>query len=1332
MKRAISILLALVFCLTLCAGAFASGEAGGKSTADMSPSSYGTLTYWKTDSMREHRDDTGHIYLGYAVENDIYNGEESNWSDPGSPSIVLDAAVEGEGFTAVYADNSTLDITGALKLTDDASGERANDFNGIGAAVVASSGSVVTLDGLDVETHGFMRDSLIVEEGSVVYVNDSTLAAYGANPLTDAYEGYRNSENQDRMISPPWVLGIQGGGRTVNLLSETPTLVVKNSELISGGWAVLSVDDCSAGRIYVFDSLIKVAPEAEGGMDDGGELFGYEKDYGSGYGSYYIGNPTEYFYGAHFEGETYAGILTGAELGYYGSSASAVDIVTGDGETLESAYTGNGEPTTIDTVFGWMAHGSGTIVAAEGTQIHTAAATFLSKASGVDFTIAGADTTATSGTGILYQMIDNDDRTVGNYADDDWGMTNFNDRLVEDSGLPSQASEGGSGEPSGDASGESSDASEGGMTFSFTEGFVADGAAEDSGAAETADASASGESSMGSGEMGGNSVTITDGASITGDIYNGTGYYGQNAGELTVTVSGGGTLNGAVALTETIHGTRATPEALAALKNKYTNIEYELMDASWNITENEAEAAYIHFTTFTINEYFCLGQVLNHIYYNGESTLDVVVEEGSVWNVTGESLITSISGGGTVNGVIRDNGDGTLSVYPAPRKNENGQAVITNGAALLVEDSCAMSGITLDASAVIESASADKAVTMLIDGIQVNFDYDSFLFYADDPDLADNISVAADGLVTVRGDIRFYITDFDQIFAANMGQQVPATIRTAEYYMDGEYDSALSIDAAETVDADGMKTIVSKGDDFNGILLRGSEGVASDYTLRDYTFDLSGYGSGDTGGLGAAVRVVGTDVTANLDNFHITTNGATRTAIFVGGSAVTNVTDSVIYAYGSQDSDGYGAVPAGVDELNNFECPWALGLYGDCRSTLLVGNSQVSYKDSVFVAYDWGVLSTDLTTGEAGITSADRPNFITFTAENDYIATIFSGYGAYSYRNAQDYFINDIIDTADMALIITGSDGSETYRQCFTDGVLDPDKLETTLDETEIGIGSFENCYVNAGAQTTMTHSGGYGVIDVKDSELHVKDTAFLVKDSTMIVNIENSTVAFDGTAEHVTQADLDRLAGEGYAIASEVDLSEGIFDTDFSGRNFFVDEDANNIVKLSHNFDGLSGWDKYQLPTTVYVTDSELEGNFVNTSAAAETMCSRIAGMDFAVEPPARTLDVYLTGSTVTGAITLGRDIWSEEEGNLVTVGGYPCTFVYAADQEFCPNHDDGYGLRLTLSGGSVWNVTETSYLTELTVEKGSQVADSVTVDGRPVDVTAGGSWAGEIVVSQ
>ncbi len=54
-----------------------------------------------------------------------------------------------------------------------------------------------------------------------------------------------------------------------------------------------------------------------------------------------------------------------------------------------------------------------------------------------------------------------------------------------------------------------------------------------------------------------------------------------------------------------------------------------------------------------------------------------------------------------------------------------------------------------------------------------------------------------------------------------------------------------------------------------------------------------------------------------------------------------------------------------------------------------------------------------------------------------------------------------------------------------------------------------------------------------------------------------------------------------------------------------------------------------------------------------------------------------------------------------------------------------------LNLTDGAVWNVTGESYLAELTVDADSVVNGVVTVDGAVVDVSAGGSFAGSIVVT-
>ncbi len=70
----------------------------------------------------------------------------------------------------------------------------------------------------------------------------------------------------------------------------------------------------------------------------------------------------------------------------------------------------------------------------------------------------------------------------------------------------------------------------------------------------------------------------------------------------------------------------------------------------------------------------------------------------------------------------------------------------------------------------------------------------------------------------------------------------------------------------------------------------------------------------------------------------------------------------------------------------------------------------------------------------------------------------------------------------------------------------------------------------------------------------------------------------------------------------------------------------------------------------------------------------------------------------------------------------GWLCAFAdYAAVR----------GTYLTMDAGSVWNVTETSNLNGLTVEAGASVSGAVTVDGAAVDISKGGSWTGDIVVT-
>ncbi len=562
---------------------------------------------------------TDRYSVGYFVEDGSIVSENSLLADEDREvsELDLDIFARGEGFSAVMAkgEETEIGISGSIIAQDDGDGRGASDFSGLGAMVIASDHADVTLDSINIVTDGILRAAFISDEFASVMVKNSTVRAMGANSLTDLFEGYANGANMRLMLSPPWVLGIQGAVRVGNMLGESSTLSVVNSTVTSGGWAVLSTDAGRNARMNVVDSTLKVLPEDEGGMTSG--PFAYHADYGTGYGTYLIGNSVQNFYGTTFEGMTYASIFTGGEAFYRSSNG---DILLKDAEDADiETVSGNGRPTVIDTVFGFMTHGGASIHVLDGTQVNTREAAFLYKAGNVRIVVDDARLNPDSG--VILQMIDNDDRTVGG------SMEAFNTEFNEPDGWPS---ENGNVTPGGVA-----------VIGAMPPGGPPPGG---SGGMEGGpDAPPGGPGTPGGpgapmGPMAepGVVMSLTHG-DYQGDVYNGTGYYMQGAVPLEVTIGEGASLAGAISLTETRH-----------------------------VDENGEQN-----THFTINEYYYLGHVENRNYRNGYSEVDVVIDNGGVWTVTGESFLSSLAvNAGSVVGV--DGRDVVVTVDGVPTTVEAG------------------------------------------------------------------------------------------------------------------------------------------------------------------------------------------------------------------------------------------------------------------------------------------------------------------------------------------------------------------------------------------------------------------------------------------------------------------------------------------------------------------------------------------------------------------------------------------------------------------------------------------------------------------------------------
>ena len=545
----------------------------------------------------------------------------------------------------------------------------------------------------------------------------------------------------------------------------------------------------------------------------------------------------------------------------------------------------------------------------------------------------------------------------------------------------------------------------------------------------------------------------------------------------------------------------------------------------------------------------------------------------------------------------------------------------------------------------------------------------------------------ADGVTTITSDV----ADTVGVAIRNTGSFVlgggsdPALVAekinfsyiTSPYYPDWDaFCAALGYDASMSLD-EIAQALVDSGSTARYTNL--GLAVPETVVLSDYVIDLAGAGNNDMGGFGAAVYV-SDNAAAELNNFRVITRGPGRGTLFTRFAADVTVNDSTFYAV----SDPSIATMQG--------CPPGLFLEGKIRATNAVGASHATYNNSVVISQGWGALSTD---SDDLYTSWDDPTVLQIN--DSYIAVLTSGYGAYSDGAARDYFVRSVIDVPDYAAVETGS-----------------------------GIVSYDACYINAGEYGVMTHSGNSsGEIEFKDTELHVGEAGVMLRDTANTVTFDNCTIAFDGTytidaavaaAHGVDMADVDAQFG----TVNGVDASYV--------HTVFSTGDSNCIVKLIHNSDGGSGTESTGKAPTVTIRNSMMAGDILNTAAMTGDEYTATSGPAGEGVRTPRSLEVTLDASDITGAISLGQDTW--EVTNFASGDTASQEIGYAAATELGMFCEDGHGLSLTLENGANWTVTETSYLTELTVDGGT-IRGTVTVDGAPVDVSAGGSWSGEIVVA-
>ncbi|MBP2656005.1 MAG: hypothetical protein H6Q73_3574, partial [Firmicutes bacterium] len=482
-------------------------------------------------------------------------------------------------------------------------------------------------------------------------------------------------------------------------------------------------------------------------------------------------------------------------------------------------------------------------------------------------------------------------------------------------------------------------------------------------------------------------------------------------------------------------------------------------------------------------------------------------------------------------------------------------------------------------------------------------------------------------------------------------------------------------------------TISSTGECFNGIYVAGGS-----YTIDNVKINLDGNGRCDFVGDGAAVMGTGTDTTLVLNNINIVNQGVVRTGVIAGDGSNVIVKNSSIYTKNGTFPADYVQT---VYPLYMRSVPWMLGIDGsyNVRATNVLGaNTKATYINSSITSDGWGVLSTD--SGSNQTLSAINCT-ISIPSGNE-------GYGTYADGNPSEYLYGCVFNVGSYAVI--SNNGYIYFDDSSADNVA---ALNTSiplgLTAEELAAISPQPTIINSDRFGVMWHSSG-GTVDVAGgTEINTTETTFLAKSSKAI------TITIDGS--------------NGAKIKPENGIILQVMDDDDPG----MASDMTNTATYTDPYYGTT--DTPTADTSFYLT-STTDAAALNLSNITLTGdCYNSTGWTSS-STTKQNMVVTLDNANLTGIISS-----TEAHHRVATISS--SEYKELGEVTNTPRAAINNGAIVILNSGSTWTVTNTSYLTSLTVDSDSAITApdgysiSMTVDGTDTSIVAGTTHTGAIVLT-
>ena len=568
---------------------------------------------------------------------------------------------------------------------------------------------------------------------------------------------------------------------------------------------------------------------------------------------------------------------------------------------------------------------------------------------------------------------------------------------------------------------------------------------------------------------------------------------------------------------------------------------------------------------------------------------------------------------------------------------------------------------------------------------------------------------------TYEGDVELYVADSHKRTVGIWGTPEITKYRVGLYYEDGKLIKEKSIlDAIQggSYDDKGVNdvTIIANDGGFNGIFING-ETEKHDYTINNAKIIFTGMGENDFSACGAGIAAYGK---ANIivNDSDILIKGVTRGAIFAGDYTTLTVNRTRIVG------DSLPSHP-------KVDPNWTMSLYGTNRVTNAGHVATCYYNDCFITSNGWGTMSVD----------GGKYNHLYYTncimmqtSPSGYvgmaIADNFNDYAEYDVLPGGDpcvhSFDNCQVVTGGVALIMcTGASG----------GVF---KGGTVVNSRRWGTHTFRN-------------SGGHLIID--DATFYTGSSSMLVKGSTFHIDARNAEFyPGNGTILQLFDCDDPGMGGpdsfvvpigkvdtytEGRDLTVAVE-NEDVFvnfaDCELNGNIYNSTTNLYPMLVDPHQFDDYPAMERPPMPEPP-VPDEDDDEVIERAMPDLDDFAVR-AGGHTADLMGAKNLEINFSNVALTGILSAATqkyrdgvkyiDRRNRDELNNITQTAAPVV---------------NNGVIAKFDGNSVWTVTETSYLSKLTLEEGAQITAprcktvTLLVDGVETEIKAG-TYVGHITL--